>query len=97
MNKPNCYECKFRGSVPGSAHSCCEHPANKEILNNPLAQVLGILASVDRIDPINVISEKIKVVGNPIGIKRGWFNYPLNFDPTWLVECNGFERKEVNR
>lgn len=21
-----CYECKFRGRVPGDAHSCCRHP-----------------------------------------------------------------------
>ncbi len=31
-----------------------------------------------------------KVVGNPHGIKHGWFLWPLNFDPTWLVTCNGF-------
>lgn len=30
------------------------------------------------------------VKGDPIGIKRGWFMWPLNYDPTWLQECNGF-------
>jgi hypothetical protein len=30
------------------------------------------------------------VIGNPNGIKRGWFNWPLNFDPTWLQSCDGF-------
>jgi len=30
MNKPNCYECKYRGEVPGDAHSCCNHPAVKQ-------------------------------------------------------------------
>jgi hypothetical protein len=31
-----------------------------------------------------------KVKGNPIGIRRGWFMWPLNFDPSWLVSCDGF-------
>ena len=28
-NKPDCYKCKYRGNVPGSAHSCCKYPGNK--------------------------------------------------------------------
>ncbi len=35
-----------------------------------------------------------KVKGHPVGIKGGWFHHPINFDPTWLLECDGFERKE---
>lgn len=31
-----------------------------------------------------------KVTGNPFGIRRGWFMWPLNFDPTWLTACDGF-------
>ena len=31
-----------------------------------------------------------KVKGNETGIRSGWFIWPLNFDPVWLVECNGF-------
>lgn len=31
-----------------------------------------------------------KVKGNPHGIRSGWFLWPLNFDPTWLEECDGF-------
>jgi len=92
--KPNCYKCVYRGDLPGSAHSCCEHPANAEILNNPMAQVFGILAGVGRVAPVNVEAKGIKVVGNPLGIKRNWFNYPINFDPTWLESCDGFKAKE---
>ena len=92
--KPNCYKCDYRGTLPGDAHSCCKHPANAEILNNPMAQVFGILASVHRVAPVNVETKGIKVVGSPLGIRRGWFNYPLNFDPTWLESCDGFKAKE---
>ena len=24
----------------------------------------------------------------------GWFNYPWNFDPTWLLECDGYEKRK---
>ena len=92
--KPNCYKCVYRGTLPGDAHSCCKHPANAEILNNPLAQVFGILAGVHRVAPIKVDAVGIKVVGNPDGIRRGWFNYSLNFDPAWLESCDGFKSKE---
>jgi len=33
----------------------------------------------------------IKVKGHEHGIKNGWFMFPYNFDPTWLLECDGFE------
>jgi hypothetical protein len=31
-----------------------------------------------------------KVEGNQHGIKNGWFRWPLNFDPVWLISCDGF-------
>jgi len=37
---------------------------------------------------------KASVKGDPYGIKSGWFFWPLNFDPTWLEECDGFEEEE---
>lgn len=30
------------------------------------------------------------VIGNEHGIHRGWFMWPVNFDPTWLLACDGF-------
>ena len=62
-NKPNCFDCVHRRTIPGNANTRC---------NNSDA----------------------KVEGNLIGIKRGWFLWPLNFDPTWLVSCNGFSNKK---
>jgi hypothetical protein len=63
MTTPDCYKCKHRREVPGSAHSACNHPS----------------------------PEKMKVEGNPTGIRRGWFMWPYNYDPCWLVACDGFE------
>ena len=35
----------------------------------------------------------IGIKGHPGGIMGGWFHYPYNFDPCWLLECNGFKEK----
>lgn len=34
------------------------------------------------------------VFGNESGVKRGWFAWPWNYDPVWLVSCNGFQEKK---
>jgi len=62
--KPDCYDCIFRQSLIGSAHSSCAK--------------------------INA-----KVVGDIYGISQGWFFWPINFDPTWLEECNGFKKNKL--
>lgn len=85
-----CYECKHRGEIPGNAHSKCLHPSTKDIHNNPMLGIMGILGGVPSIQ-----SNGIHVKGDPQGIRSGWFSHPLNFDPVWLVECDGFE--EVNK
>ncbi len=92
-NKPNCYNCIYRGEVPGSRHSCCNHPANGPILTNPMAHIFGILGSVGRGPGINMPGPGLHVKGNHHGIFRGWFNFPINFDPTWLESCDGFKEK----
>lgn len=34
--------------------------------------------------------------GNPHGVSKGWYLFPLNYDPVWMEEeCRGFA-KEVN-
>jgi hypothetical protein len=34
-----------------------------------------------------------KVEGHEVGIQGGWFRWPINFDPTWLIKCDGFDKK----
>ena len=94
-DKPNCYKCKWRGEVPGDAHSCCNHP-NSGLRDDSAASAFAIFASVGRGPP--VINRKeaaaLNVRGSPHGIRRGWFNWPYNFDPTWLESCGGFEARK---
>jgi hypothetical protein len=60
--KPNCYKCVHRRTIPGNCHTRC---------NNFAAHVSG----------------------HEHGIRSGWFRWPLNFDPTWLLTCDGFSDK----
>jgi len=93
--KPNCYECAYRGTLPGSAHSKCLHPKIKGSTEDPLANVLGTLASVGRISPLPLPhGNPLNIKGNKHGILNGWFNWPVNFDPLWLENCDGFEEKK---
>jgi len=89
--KPDCYKCKHRRDIPGDAHSSCAHPSLKVAADNPLLGMLAIFASVGRVDPIAL--QALGVTGDSHGIKNGWFNWPWNFDPTWLKTCKGFEQK----
>lgn len=38
-----------------------------------------------------------KVKGHPHGIRRGWFLWPVNFDPVWLLSCDGFTDDPAER
>ena len=88
---PDCYKCKHRETIPGDAHSRCVHPKCRNISEDPLLGVFSILSSVR--GGLPPIKSGLRVRGNPVGIRHGWFNHPLNFDPHWLEECDGFEVK----
>lgn len=90
--KPNCYECKHRGGVPGSAHSSCRHPAFSAVSDDPLMMMFSLLGK--RAGPMQIVSKDCEVTGNKHGVKMGWFNHPLNFDPVWLESCTGYETKQ---
>jgi hypothetical protein len=82
-----CYDCKYQGEVPGSAHSKCNHPDAK--IDNPIAGIASIMAPM-----MGPLVTKLNVKGDPYGIKSGWFAWPLNFDPVWLEKCDGFKQKK---
>ncbi len=98
MMKPGCHECKHRRDVPGSAHSKCAHPkvASSQTVSDPFAEILSILGSVGRSAPVMAVdaAAELGIIGHPHGIRYGWFNWPWNFDPAWLENCSGFEKKE---
>jgi len=42
------------------------------------------------------INKYAKVKGHETGIRGGWFFHPFNFDPRWLINCDGFEEQDKN-
>jgi hypothetical protein len=89
--KFDCYSCEYRGQVPGSAHSCCNHPEVKKagISDNVFGAIGDVLSGKAK-----GAAEALKIEGNLQGIRRGWFVWPADFDPTWLLNCNGYKKKE---
>jgi len=78
----DCYKCKHRGTVPGDAHSCCKYPGTE-------TGMFDIFNSKNF-----AIALKLKIKGNSHGISSGWFMWPVNFDPVWLENCDGYEENK---
>jgi len=91
-----CYECQWRGNIPGDAHSCCTHPKNKAALDDPYKQMMAIFASVRRVEPVLALTG-IAIELDAHGVRNGWCNWPYNFDPIWVKSCDGFEAKTPRR
>lgn len=85
--KPNCFDCQYRRNIPGDVHSECVHPAITSS-DRILAPIFFMSGRQDI-----GIAKRLNVLGDQHGIKNGWFLWPLNFDPTWLITCDGFKKK----
>jgi hypothetical protein len=98
MNK--CYQCKFRGTVPGSAHSSCtvirklgEGMEEGKIAALELAFMTGNAKLTTQTE--NGEADAIKL--DPQGVKNGWANWPFDFDPVWVEKCDMFIDKEEKK
>lgn len=78
----DCYKCKYRGDIPGDAHSCCRYPGNETGLFD--------FFSAENL----IMAKKLNIKADAYGISAGYFCWPVNFDPVWLKNCNGFTPKE---
>ena len=101
--KFDCYTCQYRGQVPGSAHSCCNHPSITikevgELLILKSAMGLGSTNPLGLVVTLTQEDGETKTVPlqdwNEIGIKKGYVLFPFNFDPTWLKHCLLHKTKE---
>ncbi len=90
----NCYTCVYRASAPGSAHSTCKHPY-AQVNKDPMAEVFAIFASVGRGAPgVDIAAaKKLNIKADSHGVSSGWFNWPYDFDPVWLRNCEGYKEK----
>ena len=99
-----CYACRYRGEVPGSAHSCCEHPLVADAKQSPFMRLAGMVGKRGGPELVALANERgegpqraadaLNIHAHYHGIRNGWFVWPVNFDPTWLETCDGFTPKE---
>lgn len=92
---PNCYDCEYRGELPGDAHSKCRHPAVIESTDGGMGMLLGLFVRSDPNMPertMGIGDKIIKTRFSSYGIARGWANWPWNFDPIWLERCTGLKK-----
>ncbi len=91
MPRAKCYDCVHRREVPGSAHSSCHHPATEAVYRDPLAGFVGLMGRRSGVTSMSSqASAALNIRGVELGIRNGWFIWPVNFDPTWLENCDGF-------
>lgn len=80
----NCYKCKFRGNVAGSAHSRCNLISS---LDEPKSSELEFLLSTGVYELVDKNTNEPLVKLNQHGVKNGWAMWPINFDPVWVESC----------
>lgn len=81
MAKPNCYDCDYRGKVAGSTHSSCSYGGNQ-------------IKALDLFSSKNCENAQIlDIQAKQYGVQNGWFMWPIDFDPVWLTNCEGFIHK----
>jgi hypothetical protein len=90
--KPDCYNCKWRGTVPGSAHSSCK-VISSNVSEDSKAMQLEIMLATHQVQLTNKETNEPLVKLNETGIRGGWASWPLDFDPIWIESCV-FEKKE---
>lgn len=97
MGKPDCYQCKHRRELVRDTHSKCLHPSTGSREQNEFGDLVATIQALvpeGGDEPIAKAAKELGIKANAHGVKQGWFMWPANFDPMWLVACNGFEPKE---
>lgn len=86
----DCYKCKFRSNLVGSAHSSCNVIKST---NNENSGLVEMLLSMGQISLTNENTKEPIIILNPHGVKNGWVNWPLDYDPIWVEKCEFFTNK----
>lgn len=74
----NCYTCKNRREIPGDAHSQCIHH------KGPTEMIHIIIGTGQTVMGIEY---------QRYGYDQGWFFFPMNYDPIWMIKCDEHEQK----
>lgn len=88
-----CDTCMYRGSVPNSRHSCCNHPEALKVEQSG-ESLMSLMKGYVEDSRVNQVTN-IKVEAEAQGIQGGWFMWPWNFDPLWLKSCTGYAGRKA--
>lgn len=91
QNPPDCRRCKWSRREPSGAHLCCMHPATELLWTLPGSRFVYVMGKGAGIVDYSEQTKGLYVVGDETGKAIGAFNWPFNFDPLWLQECDGWE------
>ena len=93
----NCQNCKHKGSVvTGSSHhiSC-------RLVGDLAAQIEVAmyykLGWKFEVPDKTTREQKPLIVLNPHGVRNGWCDWPLQFDPIWVENCVGYTELETSK
>lgn len=82
----NCYDCKYRREVVGSAHSACAYLEEKTS-DKGNAKLFGILLAFGE--------TKVRGIDlHPQGVAGGWASWPIKFDPVWVTRCDYYDQEK---
>lgn len=85
MKSNNCYNCKYSGTVPGSAHLTCN------VAGTDLLTKMMVMTKCRNSEPLVIQygngEQKAALKLNIHGIKNGWCDFPVQFDPIWVEFC----------
>ncbi len=84
MNNPNCYNCKHRRNIPGSAHSQC---VAVRVGDGSFPTIFELALASRKFELIDKSTNEPLIKLNPHGVENGWAMWPVNFDPVWVDNC----------
>lgn len=87
-----CSQCIHRRYVPGSTHSRCVHPVTEGAADHPLIALAATMGKHSGLTvlPVATAAAALRITAHEVGVARGWFLWPVDFDPVWLIHCDGF-------
>lgn len=92
MKNPNCHDCIWSRKLPGSVNLLCTitkviDPDDWCGLARKIVKGEVSLVHKDTNEPMITICEQAKSLG--------WANWPIDFDPVWIEDCQYFADKNI--
>lgn len=88
-----CYKCKYAKPIPGDCHIRCDHYLLHNASNKNIVYLSLSTLSPRDISNIKTTAKKLKIKIDIYGFSRGLAMWPFNFDPKWILNCNGREEQ----